>query len=986
MSPPRQLPPPPFDSAAAEALIESFRQRGAAEQAFATSGRGRDLLAALGGHSPYLTQLAGQESGVLLRFTERGPDDALKLATDPLRRADATATRPAVAQALRRAKRQAALIVAAADITGIWTQDRATAALSTLAEAALDYACAHLLTETARRGELRLPRGGARDPRLVARGSGLTILGMGKLGGGELNYSSDIDLMVLYEPSAAAYHMEQAGPLYVRLARDLVRLMEERTSDGYVFRTDLRLRPDPAATPLAVSIPTAIAYYESTGLNWERAAMIKARPVGGDRALGEAFLTEIRPFTWRRHLDFATITDFHAIKGQIHATHEAKGAHKTVQVEGHNVKLGRGGIREIEFIAQVLQLIWGGRDPALRDPTTLGALAALAAAERLDHQAAADLAKAYGFLRDVEHRLQMVDDRQTHQLPDDESGLARIASFMGYPDLAEFTCILTSHLSRVEMHYASLFERVPSAPAGNVQEQDSALALSFPAEQDDPQTLKHLAAMGFNDPARVSAMIRGWRSGQARAGRSERARELLRLILPSLLQAFAAQREPDLALGRFDAVLSRLSAGVQVLSLFHRNPALLRRVAGILGAAPALANHLAQSPASLEGLLTGSGAGSAASVLPSLVKSARHFEEALDNARRLVTEGRFEIDAAALEGLVDVDTAGLDRSALADAAIGALLPQVTQEFAARFGRIKGASLGVMALGKLGGREMLPASDLDLVLIYDHPDGVPDSSGGPRALPPSTYFSRLAQQMVAAITAPGAEGKLYEVDMRLRPSGNKGPVATSLSSFRRYHQESAWTWERMALTRSRCVAAPPALRRRIQAAVRDAITTHAGEKALADAVAMRSRMLRDLPPEGPWDVKAIPGGLVEVEFVAQALQLAHAKDHPRILSPTTRVALANLAKARLLPRDEAKQLIGADRLFRTVIGLLRLTVGRWRADSLPAPVGAVLLRGTAGLIPPSVVDVAELRQEIEASAERVRRIFERRLGRLNGEHG
>jgi glutamate-ammonia-ligase adenylyltransferase len=986
MSLQRHVPPLPFDSAAAEALLAGYRQRGVAEQVFADTTAGQELLAALGGHSPYLTQLAEQESPALLRFAERGPADALDLAMDPLRRADTGAARPVVARLLRRAKRQAALIIAAADLTGAWPLDRATAALSSFAEAALDYACAHLLSEAARRGDLRLPRGNARDPRTVARGSGLTILGMGKLGGQELNYSSDIDLMVLYDPSAAAYHAEQAGSLYVRLARGLVRLMEERTSDGYVFRTDLRLRPDPAATPLAVSIPTAISYYESTGLNWERAAMIKARAVGGDRALGEAFLSEIRPFTWRRHLDFATIADFHAIKGQIHAAHEAKGAHKTVQVAGHNIKLGRGGIREIEFIAQVLQLIWGGRDPGLRDSTTLGALAALAASGRLERRAAADLADAYVFLRDVEHRLQMVDDRQTHQLPEDEQGLARIASFMGFADPAGFTGTLIGHLSRVEAHYAGLFERAPAAPAEEGQDGADSDRVAFPAEQDDPRTLRHLSAMGFADACRVSAMIRGWQGGQLRAIRSERSRELLRLILPSLLRAFAAQREPDAALARFDGVLSRLSAGVQVLSLFHRNPALLRRVAGILGAAPALADHLSQSPASLEGLLTGSGAGSAASVLPALVKSARHFEEALENARRLVTEGRFEIDAAALEGITDVDVAGLDRSALADAAIGALLPQVMQEFAARFGRIKGGGMGVMALGKLGGQEMLPASDLDLVLIYDHPDSAADSTGGPRSLPPSVYFSRLAQQMVAAITAPGAEGKLYEVDMRLRPSGNKGPVATSLSSFRRYHEESAWTWERMALTRSRCVAAPPALRRRIRAAVQRAILEHAGEQALADAVAMRLRMLRDLPPDGPWDLKAIPGGLVEIEFIAQALQLAHAGTHPRILSPTTRLALTGLAKAQLLPREEAGQLVAADRLYRTVIGLLRLTVGRWRADNLPPAIGAVLLRGTAGLTQHKVVDLADLRQEIMASAERVRLIFERRLGPLRGDHG
>ena len=985
MSDIQRRPPPPFDAAAARHLIDAFAQRGAAEQAYAASAEGQALLGALGGHSLYLAELAEQESATLLRFATRGPDTAFDLALDPLCRADPDAARSAVAALLRQAKRQAALVIAAADLSGLWPLDRITGALSALAEAAIDYACAHLLREAAGRGELRLPRASARDPRAVARGSGLAILGMGKLGGRELNYSSDIDLMVLYEPTAAVYHAERASALYVRIARDLVRLMEERTAAGYVFRTDLRLRPDPAATPLAVSIPTAISYYESLGQNWERAAMIKARPVGGDRALGDHFLTEIRPFVWRRHLDFAMIADIHSIKRQIHAAHGARGAHAQVKVAGHDVKLGRGGIREIEFTTQVLQLIWAGRDPTLRDPTTLGALAALAGAGRLDRRAAVDLADAYSFLRDVEHRLQMVADRQTQRLPEDEEGLARIASFMGFADTASFSTALTGHLNRVEQHYAQMFEREPALSAPGIEGRPEG-SLVFTGSQDDPETLSTLSAMGFANPTHVAGLVRGWHHGRTRSTRSERARELLTLLMPALLAAFAAQREPDAALARFDSILSRLPASVHMLSLFQRNPALLRRVAGILGAAPALANHLAHTPGSLDGLLAGSGPGSAAAVLPALLKSARHFEEALEGARRLVTEGKFEIDAAALEGALDADAAGFARSDLADSAIGNLLPHVTGDFAERFGKVKGGAFAVVALGKLGGREMLPGSDLDLVLIYDHPEDAEESRGGRRALPPSVYFGRLAQQVVAAITTPGAEGKLYEVDMRLRPSGNKGPVATSLSSFTRYHAESAWTWERMALTRARCVAGPPGLRRRITSAVRTAILDHAGEAAIADAVAMRQRMLRELPADGPWDIKAMPGGLVEVEFIAQALQLAHADRHPAILAPTTRVALANLGKARIMPREEAEALIAADRLWRTTLGLLRLTLGRWREHALPAPTAAALLRVTAPLLGQGAVDVLAFRQQMQAQAEQVRAIFERRLGPLVGGNG
>ncbi|MBW6396457.1 bifunctional [glutamine synthetase] adenylyltransferase/[glutamine synthetase]-adenylyl-L-tyrosine phosphorylase [Roseomonas sp. HJA6] len=977
--------PHPFDPDAARLMRENFAERGEAERDFAASGPGRALLDALGGHSPYLADLAIRESAALLAIAQDGPDEAFARALDPLTRIDPETPRAAVATVLRQAKRQGALAAAVGDITGLWPLDRVTGALSDLAEASIDAACAHLLRDAAARGELRVTGAARTEPRLVGRNSGLVVLGMGKLGGRELNYSSDVDLMVLYDP-AAAYHADRAGAVYVRIARDLVRLLEERTAEGYVFRTDLRLRPDPAATPLAVSIPAAITYYESMGQNWERAAMIKARPVAADRAAGEAFLREIRPFVWRRHLDFAAVADIHSIKRQIHAHKGAKGAHDTVQVEGHDVKLGRGGIREIEFTVQVLQLIWGGRDPGLRDPTTLGALSSLASAGKIDRRAAADLADAYVFLRTLEHRLQMVADRQTHRMPEDAQGIANIASFLGFPDVEAFRRVFTEHLRKVERHYGRMFEAEPTLAAEDVRG-----SLVFTGVEDDPATIATLRAMGYANPSAVAALVRGWHHGHTRATRSERARELLTALMPGLLAAFAKQRDPDTALARLDGVFGRLAAGVQVLSLLARNPALLDRLAAILGAAPQLADHLASHTAALEGLLVGAGGtvGNAATTLPAQLKDARHIEEAMDAARRLVLEGKFEIDAAALEGLIDIDAAGEARSALADAAIIGLLPHIQAEFAERYGKVKGGGLAVVALGKLGGREMLPGSDLDLILIYDHAAGVEASEGrprrghpAPRPLPVSQYFTRLAHQVIGGITAPGPGGKLYEVDMRLRPSGSKGPVAVSLSGFQRYHAEDAWTWERMALTRARVVSATPALKRKVEAAIRTALLRpDVADKAIPDAVAMRARMLRDLPPDGPWDVKLGRGGLVEVEFIAQALQLAHAKRHPEALATTTRVAIARLAKAGLLDPAEAETLIAAEHLWRTISGLLRLTVGRWREEALPESLVAPLLHACRGLNPATpLVDLAGLKAQMASRAKAVRAVFERRLGR------
>jgi glutamate-ammonia-ligase adenylyltransferase len=973
--------PRPFDAEAAERLATRFAERGAAERAFATGTPGAALLAALGGHSPYLADLALREAATLQRLVDRGPDAAFALALDPLGRADPTATRAGVAVLLRQAKRQAALIAAAADLAGLWPLDRVTGALSDLADAATDYACAHLLREAQARGDLKLAGGAARhDPRATGKGSGLIVLGMGKLGGRELNYSSDIDLMVLYDPDAATYDADRAGAIYVRLARDLVRLLEERTEDGYAFRTDLRLRPDPAATPLAVSLPAAIVYYESMGQNWERAAMIKARPVAGDRALGELFLREIRPFVWRRHLDFAAMADIHSIKRQIHAHKAHRGAHAEVQVAGHDVKLGRGGIREIEFSTQVLQLIWGGRDPGLRDPTTLGALVSLAAAGKIERRAAADLADAYVFLRHVEHRLQMVADRQTHRLPEDAEGLARIASFMGFATAEDFAAALTGHLTRVERRYSSLFEAEPDLSAGNGQAGD----LVFTGVEDDPATLETLRRLGFQNPSALAGLVRGWHHGRTRATRSARARELLTQLMPALLAAFGRQQQPDAALMRFDAALSGMQAGVQALSLLARNPALLERLAFVLSAAPQLADHFARNAAAMDGLLAGIAAvgPDRTETLPALVKDARFLEEALEAARRLVVERKFEIDAAALDGTLDADAAGHARSDLADAAIAALLPRVAQDFADRHGKVAGGALGVVALGKLGARDMLPASDLDLILIYDHAASAQESAGGARALPASLYFARLANQLVGVLTAPGAERRLYDVDMRLRPSGSKGPVAVSLGAFTRYHAESAWTWERMALMRARFVAGPPALRRRVEAAIRAAQTRPADPaEVLADAAAMRARMLRDLPADGPWDVKLMPGGLVEVEFIAQALQVAHAHRLPALLTPTSRTALAALAKARLLDGEEAAGLIAAERLWRAILAHLRLTVGRWPEETLPEPVASALLGAVGALLPAPPVDQAALRAQMRLAAARVRESFTRRIGAL-----
>jgi glutamate-ammonia-ligase adenylyltransferase len=966
--------PAPADAAAAERLVERFA-------ALDPDGIVPDaLLRSLGGNAPYLADLAARETEALRRLAREGPDRVVADALAAIAALPATAPRARVAASLRAAKRVVALAVAVADIGGLWPLERITAALSDLAELALQAAVNHLLRAAHDADEITLP-----DPDRPAAGSGFVVLGMGKLGGRELNYSSDIDLILLHDPEAELCPVEYCGAVFTRIARGLVGLMEARDADGYVFRVDLRLRPDPAATPPCLALPGAITYYESMGLNWERAAMLKARPVAGDLAAGAAFLDAIRPFVWRRHLDFAAMADIHAMKQRIGAhrgTGLAPNPDPVARIAGHNLKLGMGGIREIEFLAQTLQLVWGGREPALRVRATLAALPALVAAGHLSGCTAEQLAAAYRFLRRLEHRLQMVADRQTHSLPEKPEALDAFALFAGYQDAAGLAAELLHHLDRVRAAYRELFEAVPDAPEG------AGLALDFQGPGDaSPQTIAALKDMGYNNPLSVIAVVQSWLSGRVRALRSERSRELMTQLLPTLLASVGRQREPDVAFTRLDALLGRLPAGVQLLSMFQRNPALLERVVAVLGAARSLADHLARTPSALEGLLTPGERAPVGEVLTARLQDARALEDAIATIRGVVREENFAISVATLEARLDADAAGALRAELADAAIAALLPRVLEDFATRFGEVEGGGLAVVLLGKAGGREMMAGSDLDLMLVYDHPEEVTQSTG-PRVLPASQWFIRAVHAFIAALTAPDAAGPLYAVDMRLRPSGNKGPVAVSLAAFERYHAPGggAWTWERMALTRARVVAGPPALRTRVEGAIRAALAGGGpATRIRADAAAMRARLARELPAKGPWDVKHRPGGGVEVEFIAQALQLAHIGAHPEIAQPATRDALARLGAAGVLPAEEVARLVRADRIWRTVQGMLRLTEGRGPPEHLSAASADTLLRALRALDPAfATVDAAGLSATLESVAAEVRASFLRHIGPLAGE--
>jgi glutamate-ammonia-ligase adenylyltransferase len=914
------------------------------------------VLACLGGNSPYLADLALREADTLRAILAQGPDAVCDLALGRLAGVAPTLPRAATAALLRTAKRHVALAAAIADIGGAWSLGQVTGALSDLAEGALRIAAAHVLRAAHDRGELRLPH-----PASPARGSGFTVLAMGKLGARELNFSSDVDLILVFDPDAHPYNAERLGAIFARTARDLVALMQLRDADGYVFRADLRLRPDPGSTPPAVSLGAALAYYEGAAQTWERAAMIKARPVAGDLALGRRFLEAIRPFVWRRHLDFAAIADIRAMKQRMDRHRRAAlptAGPPATRLLGHDLKLGQGGIREIEFCAQTLQLVWGGRNPALRQPATLDALRAAAEAGHLPREAAGRLAASYDVLRRVEHRLQMVADRQTHSLPDTPAGLTGLAIFLGQDDAAAWARDLLDHLLGVHAIFAGILAE-PGDPPDLYRQR---------APAPPPPSLSH-------EPAHP--VWEAWLAGQPRALRTERARALLVQLLPALAAVVARQDQPDAVWTRLDAFIHRLPSGVQFFSMLRHNPALLERLGDVLGAAPFLADHLAGVPSALEGLVAPQEVDpDPAASLAAQLRDARALDESLAIASRFVRGEEFRLAVAELDGRIDQDDAGLARTALAEAAIVRLLPAVMADHTRRYGRLRGSGMAVVALGKAGSREMMAGSDLDLMLIYDQPEDSAQSSP-PGTLAPSQYFARAAQALIAALTVPTRDGKLYDVDMRLRPSGGKGPVAVSLPAFARYHRESAWTWERLALTRARVVAGPARLRGRVSRAIAAAIAQADPALVLPDTLAMRRRLAAELPSHGPWDAKLRSGGLMDVEFIAQALQLVHAA-RPALLHPCTRVALARLGDSGVLPETDAARLIQADRIWRAVQGLLRITGGR-AVPQAPAPAAeARIARALERLGAPG--QGAPL-DRLDRLADHVRAAFARHVGEI-----
>jgi glutamate-ammonia-ligase adenylyltransferase len=698
----------------------------------------------------------------------------------------------------------------------------------------------------------------------------------------------------------------------VRLTRDLVRVLEERTEDGYVFRTDLRLRPDPASTAPAVSTQFAASYYESVGQNWERMAHIKARVCAGDDKAGKEFQDLLVPYVWRRHLDYWAIADIHSIKRQIHS----HGGHEELASHDFDVKLGRGGIREIEFFTQVQQLILGGRFPGLRASGTKQALNAMADAGIIGKVVAEELSRAYDFLRSLEHRIQMINDEQTHRLPDIGERRAEIATLSGYAKTGQFEADVARVRTRVHGVYSDLFatEERLSGEAGN---------LVFTGVDDDPGTVATLKGMGFSDPSRIISVFQQWHRGAVPATRSARAQQLLTSLGPRLLKVMSEVGEPDSAFERFHDFFSALGSGVQVMSLMLAEPALTRDLIQTMAFAPQLAADLARRPALMDSMLEPSfrspvssdEPGSRERRLRQLLTRSNEFEDQLNAARRFHREEAFRIGYQLLRGTIGAARAGAAYADLADACVIVLAEVCERDVTSRFSGSIG-KWSVCALGKFGGRELTASSDLDLMLIYQ-----PEKEAG------ANLAARFIQRLIAALSAPTEEGQLYEVDMQLRPSGRAGPVAVQFSAFQSYYRGEAWTWEFMALTRMRPVAGDAELAQQILSSAREALQIKSADsKITGDVADMRRRMARERPSSSRWDVKLAPGGLVDMEFLIQHAILLAAAEAPGVVRPTSIDAVKALAAAGRLTSAEAATLAEGMSLQLNLQQALRIAAG------------------------------------------------------------
>ena len=860
----------------------------------------KESFASISYFSPYLGKIISDNPDFFADILTEGPDAALaSVLGDFTKRKHDFAT---IAEDLRRLKKQASLIIALADIGGKWNLEKVTSSLSLLAKTCLNAALETILADEKDKGNLS---------EATAANCGIAIIGMGKLGADELNYSSDIDLILLFDPQKVPYkgNRELSG-FVIKLAQKLVALIDEKTKDGYVFRTDLRIRPDPSSTPIIMSINAALNYYECFGKNWERAAMIKGCAIAGDTATGKDFMARIYPFVWRRSLDFNAIMDIKNIKTAI-AENTDSNITKSPNLAAYNIKLGKGGIRDIEFFTQIQQLIWGGRNKDLQTGSTVTGLKELAKHKHILPAVADKLISNYQFLRTLEHRLQMIDDEQTHSLPSDPNALKKLAVFMNFKDLPAFTKALTKALKETDSITSPLFEDMQSS-------------LNINMLDDDNSLLTLLADHNFRHPSECAKIIKNWYSGIYKTIRSRQSLSALSKILGELLKSMGQTTAPDSCLYKFDNLLRVLPSGVQLLPLFESKPEVMTTVIDIMGSKGKLSDNIQKNSYLIEDLINPD----FFAPLPAFAKLKEETEsianmtdeESAINALQIWTNSqKFRADIHLSKGLIDGKDLGFFISNVAIAALNTLVPIIERSFARLYGVIPKSKTALLVLGKNGSAESTTSSDLDLIFIYDSPkDAISD--GMAKKLDVKTYYSRFVQRIISVLTTAGKYGKIWQVDMRLRPSGNAGPLATSLDAFIKYQKHDAWTWEKMALTKASKAYGDID----IEKTIKDILCTKNDPRELKKSISeMRQKIIGEHPSPAIWDLKNISGGMTDIEFISQYLQLRFACEHPEILQKNTTNTLIQAKKLSLLPHSDLDFLITAYKQMLSFKAILSL---------------------------------------------------------------
>lgn len=934
----------PFVSRAEQAFLSSLAAPPDLPARFAAwPAARREAFGRVCAASEFVFEQVSRDPTLLLELAEQGLLERA-LAPGELRAALAAALEPcvdeeALARALRRFRNRHQVRIVWRDLTRQADLAETCRDLSDLADSCIDLAYHWLYGRLCEQSGTPIGRDSGQPQHLV-------ILGMGKLGAGELNLSSDIDLIFGYPEggeTAGARRSLDNQEFFIRLGQKLIKALDAVTVDGFVFRVDMRLRPYGASGPLVYSFDALEQYYQDQGRDWERYAMIKARVVGGNPHAGAALLEMLRPFVYRRYLDFSAIEALRTMKQLIRQEVRRKGM-------ADNIKLGAGGIREVEFIAQAFQLIHGGRDLALQQRPLLRVLGLLEQQGYLPPAVVAELGEAYRFLRYVEHALQAIADRQTQTLPDNPLDRARVAFIMGFADWEGFLSRLNAWRERVDWHFQQVIadpDEEGAEPVGPVGCQ------ALWAEPWEPEMVARLLAeAGFADAETACRRLAGLRDANPVRSMQRLGRERLDAFMPRLLAMAAEQSDPDLVLERVLPLVEAVARRSAYLVLLTENPGALQRLVALCAASPWIAEQIARFPLLLDELLN-EGKLYSPPQAPELVAELRErlmripeddLEQQMEALRHFKLAHGLRVAASEIAGTLPLMKVSDYLTWLAEAILGEVLAIAWRNLVARHGRPQRRGGGlcdpafiIVGYGKVGGIELGHGSDLDLVFIHD---GDPQAeTDGAKPIDGAQFFTRLGQRIIHLLTTQTTSGQLYDVDMRLRPSGAAGLLVTSLSAYAQYQREEAWTWEHQALVRARCLAGCETLAEAFRSVREQVLGQPRDEAALRREVGDMRRKMRDnlgtatthggtaenaFAAGVPFNLKQDAGGIVDIEFMVQYAALAWSHRYPALLRYTDNIRILDgLAEAGLLPGEEVRLLQEAYKAYRSAAHRLSL---------------------------------------------------------------